>query len=266
MKCARWFSRRTLFRRLPLIGLLAEIVWLERLGWWDTKSAAVFAALRVRYITYFVETFSRCEALLAVVGVALGILVAVRWGASRRDVLRVLAALTIGLVLVQGLKLVLVRDRPGGLPWQTLHDSFPSGHVANAMLCVGASLALLRMTGRCRTLPLLLASGMGIFFVVAVAGARLYLERHWLTDIVASALLIGGYWGAALPIPVDIRRVGTMSVLVLFPYALAICGGQIHLPSPPQSLTVAPTAVSAGAGCARRGRRCGPTPPPAASG
>src|SRR4029077_9808373 len=73
---------------------------------------------------------------LALGAVVVGVAVADRRGGAWGDIAKVLVALGVGLLLFEGCRLVLARYRPGGPLIHRVPDSFPSGHVANAALCV----------------------------------------------------------------------------------------------------------------------------------
>lgn len=77
--------------------------------------------------------------------------------------------------MVQGLKRVADIERPDGGP-----HSFPSGHTANAFL--GAHVAYKEFKD---SSPVMAYSGYAI--ATFVAGARIYQNRHWLTDVIAGA-------------------------------------------------------------------------------
>lgn len=103
------------------------------------------------------------------------------------------------------------RDRPGADIALTAADgaAFPSGHTANAMvLAIGVSLLVLSTSHRQRYGPL--AAGVGASFVVAVATSRIYLGVHWVTDVVAGAV-IAALWMLVLAIAIRAERPPTPS-------------------------------------------------------
>ena len=74
-------------------------------------------------------------------------------------------------------------------PLSTEHHPFPSGHVAG----IGALLGIIAVCiaiGRSRTVQALLTVLVGAG-VVLVAFSRLYLDYHWLSDVIGGALLAG---------------------------------------------------------------------------
>ncbi|WP_179273966.1 phosphatase PAP2 family protein [Rhodococcoides fascians] len=89
-------------------------------------------------------------------------------------------------------KLIVGRERPPQAIQLMLETdaSFPSGHVTGtaALLMVLALMAGARRSRAVRTLFF----GIALALTVAVACTRMYLGVHWLTDVVAGALLAAG--------------------------------------------------------------------------
>jgi membrane-associated phospholipid phosphatase len=118
------------------------------------------------------------------------------------EVLRVLAALAAGVLLVGALKDFLDRPRPGAEFLGPGGGSYPSGHVANTVLAGLAALTLwsggwpVRISWRGW---LLLAVALAV-----VAAARVYGRRHWPSDAVG-ALAIGGAFGLLAMLHPDAR-------------------------------------------------------------
>ena len=178
------------------------------------------------------RSLTRKAPYLAAVFVALGVGVAAGGAESSRRIVGVLGNLVAALLLFEGLKLTCVRARPGGLLMHPIADSFPSGHVANAALCVVTAIDLVRPRVR-RPRIVQALSVAGVLFVLAVAYTRLYFQLHWLSDVVASLLL--GLAFAALVITPRMqprRRAAVAMLAIASVYVTAICGGRVSLPSP----------------------------------
>jgi undecaprenyl-diphosphatase len=108
-------------------------------------------------------------------------------GAAGRAVLLETAVVLIPVNLtVELLKRVTFRARPDGTRRQS-NAAFPSSHVANAF---AVAFVLARRWRRLWPAVFPLA--------IAVAWSRIYLDRHWLSDVVAGALLGAGLAWLAL--------------------------------------------------------------------
>ena len=113
--------------------------------------------------------------------------VALLAGASGRAFVleSVVALLPVNLV-VEGLKWGVNRTRPDGDRSKRANSSFPSSHAANAFTIA----AVIMRRWRRAAIPAWLAATI-------VAMSRVYLDRHWLSDVVFALLLsLGGAWVA----------------------------------------------------------------------
>jgi len=101
--------------------------------------------------------------------------------AGRAAVLDAAVALIPVNLTVEGLKWTVGRTRPDG-DSRRKNSAFPSSHAANAFAVAG----VIALRWRRAALP------FGLF-AVAVAFSRMYLDRHWLSDVTGGALIgIGG--------------------------------------------------------------------------
>jgi undecaprenyl-diphosphatase len=112
-------------------------------------------------------------------------------------------------LLVEGIKRATDRTRPDG-EHKPSNASFPSSHAANIF-------ALAVVLGRRwrRALPLFLLVAVG------VAVSRVYLNRHWVSDVVAGAAIGVGtaYW---------VARWRAACVALRAPQAAPIAGGSVN--------------------------------------
>ena len=112
-----------------------------------------------------------------------------RW--SFLFLLVVLVGMEIAMLSVKGL---VGRLRPTLTPEAaTLGPSFPSGHSATAAAFYAAAALIIgrQLSGRWRHLAIAIAVGLA----VAVAGSRVLLDLHWLSDVIGG-LALGWAWFA----------------------------------------------------------------------
>jgi membrane-associated phospholipid phosphatase len=106
-----------------------------------------------------------------------------------------LAAIVVGDALITiAAKLLMDRARPTLNPiTDMLGPSFPSGHASMAAAFYAAA-ALLLTQGRSRATTAAIG-GAAVAISVAVASSRVFLDVHWLSDVVAG-LAFGWGWFA----------------------------------------------------------------------
>jgi membrane-associated phospholipid phosphatase len=109
----------------------------------------------------------------------------VLWRVSRRWAVA-LPVLMAGAGALQWVaKTAAGRARPNLAPW-----GFPSGHVLSLVVFFGLMIYLIAMASSRRRRWRILACVVAIVPVVVVAFSRLYLDKHWLSDV-AGGLTIG---------------------------------------------------------------------------
>jgi undecaprenyl-diphosphatase len=94
--------------------------------------------------------------------------------------LTVAAAMVTSVAMAAPLAAIVARTRPATSLAETVPTSFPSGHTAMAAT-VALVLALIFRHW--------LFWVLGVVWVVIMGWCRTYLEAHWLTDVIAGALL-----------------------------------------------------------------------------
>jgi undecaprenyl-diphosphatase len=121
-----------------------------------------------------VSTLGDSTGLVPMIVVISGVL----WRSRRRYALLV-PLVMIGTGLLQAVtKWAVARPRPNLAPW-----GYPSGHVLGLVVLLGLVCYLIVLSGSRRRWRYLSAAGSAIV-LVAVAASRLYLEAHWLSDVV----------------------------------------------------------------------------------
>jgi membrane-associated phospholipid phosphatase len=77
------------------------------------------------------------------------------------------------------------RQRPDDTPW-----GFPSGHVLSLVVFFGLIVWLIATASRRRRVWRIVAASVCALAVASVAFSRLYLDKHWLSDV-AGGLMVG---------------------------------------------------------------------------
>ncbi|KDA06116.1 phospholipid phosphatase [Microbacterium sp. CH12i] len=144
--------------------------------WWNEVMGQVRSAFLVgfAYVLNFigggwVATFAIPLAIAAI------LLILRRWRAA----LFALLAFIVSAGIVQLLKHLFGRARPGEMLVLSDYGSFPSGHTANA-----ATIAAVV----CLLLPRVWTVLVGVAWVLAMGFSRTLLSVHWLSDTIGGAL------------------------------------------------------------------------------
>jgi undecaprenyl-diphosphatase len=179
-----------------LLGILAVLVRrVALIQHVDNSVAAWGHDHRGAWSTSGLKAVTQLGSIKVVIGLAIVLLVVdairrrSRW--SFLFLITVMAGTEVGMLAVKG---IVGRVRPTLNPdAATLGPSFPSGHSATAAAFYAAAALIIG-----RTLPrparqLVIAVAVGI--AVAVAGSRVLLDLHWLSDVVGG-LSLGWAWFA----------------------------------------------------------------------
>lgn len=160
----------------------------ESVAEWGFDHATDFSDAGLRLVTTLGETW-----FVIVAGIVLVFVDHLR--TPTRWVTAYIALVILGQnVITQTIKHLADRVRPDLNPIaETLGPSFPSGHSATAA-AFWAAAALVLGRGRSRPGHALLAGG-AVGIAVAVAGSRVLLDVHWLSDVIAG-LFLGWAWFA----------------------------------------------------------------------
>ena len=141
----------------------------------------------------------------AVVVVALALVVSRRYWAA----FRVVFASALGGLVVRGLKEVFARDRPLDQVIPAAGYSFPSGHAFAATVFYGMMIYLVFRFIQ-RTWARALAVVVGVAVIGGVGLSRVYLNVHYLTDVVGG-WLAGSAWLVASLLLVNVVETQTRS-------------------------------------------------------
>ena len=149
------------------------------------------------WVVRLTDTGSTVAFTVLVVLVALALLFARRWW----EALQLVVASGVGGFVVLGLKATFERPRPAEQVIQATGFSFPSGHSFAAMVFYGTVLTIVwQITDR--TLWRVLAAVLCPLAIAAIGASRLYLNVHYVTDVVAG-FASGLVWLTAVYLVVD---------------------------------------------------------------
>jgi membrane-associated phospholipid phosphatase len=171
---------------VSLVGYLALAVFAaqQQLFALDYGTRSWIRLLQYEALNLPMEVVTRLGdhvGLIALMAIAVPIL----WRVNRRWALA-LPVLMAGAGALQWLaKAAAGRDRPNLAPW-----GFPSGHVLSLVVFFGLMIYLIAMASSRRRRWRALACLTATVPVAVVAFSRLYLDKHWLSDL-AGGLTIG---------------------------------------------------------------------------
>jgi undecaprenyl-diphosphatase len=133
------------------------------------------------------------------IGVAIWLLVKTRWRALATWLLTWAAA----EIVLSATKGYFARGRPPNPLVATVGQSFPSGHAVAASATAVALVLVFLPPGRKRRRWELAAVG----FAFVMASSRVYLDAHWLSDVVAGVLLGSGIAVGSAALCTEIRDI-----------------------------------------------------------
>jgi undecaprenyl-diphosphatase len=179
-----------------ILGLLAYVVRsLPAVNHLDRSVSAWGFDHRTPFSTHALEALTNLGNITVVVVLAVAV-AAVDFARTRsRWSALFLVVVLGGMELIStGVKDLVARARPSLVPAAAhLGPSFPSGHSATAAAFWAATALILgrRVGGKGR----LLMTGAAVAIAVAVAGSRVLLDLHWLSDVIGG-LALGWGWFA----------------------------------------------------------------------
>jgi undecaprenyl-diphosphatase len=163
----------SLFGYLALAALAAQ----QQIFAIDYGTRTWVAILRHELFTLPMETVTLLGDNLGLIPLIV-IASVVLWRVNRRWAVS-LPVLMLGTGALQWLaKWAANRPRPDATPW-----GFPSGHVLSLVVFFGLMVYLVATASRRRRRWRILASVVCLVTVSTVAFSRLYLDRHWLSDL-----------------------------------------------------------------------------------
>ena len=158
-------------------------------------------ALRSPFADGFFRVVTAMAATRVVLTVSLVAAAILWWRGVRRVAIPLALAAMVAPLTTQTIKPVFGRLRPGYVDDGGRSFSFPSGHTTVATAAV---LTLAYVLVRERIAPRV-APALAVLFVIAVGASRVYLQEHWVTDVVGG-LAMGTAIAAACATVYEIGR------------------------------------------------------------
>ena len=216
------------------LGVMGTVVigaaklFRDRVEWCDAFVEVLVRGLHTRLLLHDARILSEVGPYLGAALVLVALVVASRRGARPVEVRGPLMALALALLCVEFLKLAVCRDRPFPLePVQ--HDSFPSGDTAQVALCAATALHLLALRRISRDWLKPGIALIGGTAAIVVGLSRIYLGRHWVSDVAASLLIGLIFWKLGPHWPASARKLGLVVAGIV---VVVISGPRVVLPSP----------------------------------
>lgn len=168
---------------LGSLAVAARVV-PTRLDWFDTRAADLFDSSRFLDELRLISRLGSTELSIAVTAVAALLL----WNRCRPLALLYPIAVLGGLVVNVILKVVIGRSRPPDTLTGTSLDSFPSGHMIQAVVVLGILPAVVYALtgGRSAAVIAVMINTMGL---IGVGVSRIVLGAHWPTDVIGGAIV-----------------------------------------------------------------------------
>jgi membrane-associated phospholipid phosphatase len=168
--------------------ILLDVAYYGFITRWDTMVNASIPSIQNQILTSFSTWIDFVFSTLPMVVISLLISVLLWLRYKKNDGLLFAGIMLINVIAVLILKLMIHRIRPLNALISTTDFSFPSGHTATATIFFGflSYLIVRRSTSVIvKTTTLTIA----IFMVVLIGFSRVYLNVHWLTDVIGGLAL-----------------------------------------------------------------------------
>lgn len=173
---------------LLVIGVLLTHALDGSVGRWDEHVNRWFVAHRTDHWNSFTGVATFAIDTFPVIAVALVVVTVLMWRRRRTEALVIVFGLTLEIAVFLSVTFVVARPRPDvpRLSSTPMTSSFPSGHVAAAIVLYGA-IALAVQSCTRDTVARVLAWCAAVIVAVSVGLSRVYRGMHHPTDVIVGA-------------------------------------------------------------------------------
>lgn len=180
-------SKRLIINILVLIIFLVltmQVITSGNLVSLDKSLNAIIPTIQTNTFTFFSSMIGIIFDTLPMIFIALIIAFIIFWKDSKKDSIFFALTIIANALFIFVLKEVIQRARPINALISESSFSFPSGHATTAVVFFGFLAYLIlkkNKSKKIKTITLIIA----IIMIILIGFTRLYLNVHWLTDVLA---------------------------------------------------------------------------------
>lgn len=171
------------------VFLLVEVTFLGHISWLD-KAANEMISQQSALIILLSKGLHYLFSPISVIVMTVAIALIVWRKIGQREAILIAGLMLLGTAINQLIKLLVARPRPENALIALSDAAFPSGHTSATAVFFGILCMILLPKFKSSLLRISMIS-FSAFMVALVGFSRLYLQVHWLTDVLAG-LALGG--------------------------------------------------------------------------
>lgn len=178
---------------LSLFLVMANIVTDKTISFaWDEKIRVLINTIRTSQLDHWVEFFTNLNSTAGVITFSLIVFIILIYNKWFKDIQFYIASVIGASILFIAVKYSVQRIRPSLEIVDIGGYSFPSGHTTVATATSLAIYFIFIKKLQSETLKILLLF-ICLFWPLLIAASRVYLDVHWLSDVLAG-LGLGVFW------------------------------------------------------------------------
>ncbi len=182
MKISKNLILLNIISLLIFIFILIEILYKGFIVNWDLSINSLILTIENNFLTILSKTFSFIFDTTSIIIISLVILIYLWFKDSKKDSIFFAIAMILDLAIIFILKEMAQRARPlNSLIFET-GFAFPSGHSTTTVVFFGSLTYLILSKNKLKSIRLTTIL-ISVFTILLIGFTRLYLNVHWLTDI-----------------------------------------------------------------------------------